>query len=86
MASTTIRVSGETYAVLQRLARDHHRTIGDVVAEAVDRYQREQALATLNAAYARLAANPAASADWQAELRSLDGTLLDGLADDPWVE
>lgn len=56
------------------------------VAKAVDRYDRDEALASLNAAYARLAADPVAAADWQAELKALDATLLDGLADDPWVE
>lgn len=84
MASTTIRVSADTYAAVRRLAGDDDRTIGQVVAEAVDRYDREQALAALNAAYACIEANPHASAAWQAELNSLEGTLLDGLADDPW--
>lgn len=86
MASTTIRIPGETYDALRRLAEDDDRTVGQIVADAVDRYDRERALAALNAAYARIGTDPETSADWQAELGSLEGTLLDGLADDPWAE
>jgi len=86
MASTTIRISDGTYEALQRLAQARDETMGRIVAEAVDRYERDEALASLNAAYARLAADPVAAADWQAEVNALDATLLDGLADDPWVE
>lgn len=86
MASTTIRIPSDIYAMLRRLAEHGDQTVGQVVAEAVGRYDRERALADLNAAYARIAADPEASAEWQAELRDVEGTLLDGVADDPWVE
>lgn len=86
MASTTIRISDVTHEALQRLTRAREETMGQIVAEAVARFERDEALASLNAAYARLAADPVAAADWQAELEGLDATLLDGLADDPWVE
>ena len=62
------------------------RPIGRVVVDAVDRYAREQFLAGLNEDYARLRGEPGAWSDWQAELAGLDGTLLDGLADDRWEE
>ncbi len=86
MGNTTIRIPDATHAALQQLAREQGRTIGQVVTDAVDHYARAQFLAGLNEDYARLRADPAAWADWQAELSSLDGTLLDGIADDPWVE
>lgn len=86
MASTTIRSPNDTHAVLRRLAQDHTRTVGQIVAEAVDRYDRERALTALNTADARISADPRAAANWQVELRSLNGTLSDGLADDPWAE
>jgi predicted transcriptional regulator len=83
MASTTIRVSDATYAALQRLARDHDRTIADVVADAVDRYEREQALAARDAGYARIETDPVAWREWQAELKTLRGTPAGGPANDP---
>ncbi len=86
MATTTIRISSATHATLQRLAAEEGQTIGQVADAAIGRYEREQFLTALNEDYARLAADPIAWADWQAELKSLEGTLMDGLEDDPWVE
>ena len=86
MTTTTIRVPEGVHGTLQRLAREQGRTIGQIVADAIDHYARERFLAGLNEDYARLRADPVTWADWRTELKSLDGTLLDGLADDPWVE
>lgn len=86
MGTTTIRIPAASHATLRQLADDEGRTIGQVVNDAIDRYAREQFLEGLNRDYARLQADPVAWNDWQAELTSLDGTLLDGLEDDPWQE
>jgi predicted transcriptional regulator len=86
MSTVTIRIADETHATLRQLAREQGRTIAQVANEAIDQYAREQFLAGLNEDYARLQADPAAWADWQAELKSLEGTLMDGLEDDPWTE
>ena len=84
--TTTIRIPTASRATLQRLADGQGRPISQVAAEAIDHYDRERALAELNAAYATLREDPVAWADWQAELGSLEGTLADGLKDDPWTE
>jgi hypothetical protein len=67
MASTTIRIPSETCAVLRRLGEEDERTVGQFVADAVDRDDRDRALTALNAAYARVEADPRAAADWQEE-------------------
>lgn len=48
--------------------------------------ERKQFFDELNEGFARLKADPEAWADWQAELKSMEGTLMDGFEDDPWEE
>ena len=79
MPTITIRVSREIHTTLWRLTKEQRRSIGQVATEAIDRYAREQFLAGLNEDYARLPLDPVAWADWQSELASLEGTLLDGI-------
>ena len=86
MTTTTIRVPVGVHGTLRRLAREQGRTIGQIVADAIDHYAREHFLAAVNEAYVRLRPAPVTSADWRTKLKSLDATLLDCLADDPWVE
>ncbi|HET8524148.1 MAG TPA: hypothetical protein VFL82_13015 [Thermomicrobiales bacterium] len=57
-----------------------------VLEELIERERRKTFLEGLNADFARLKANPRGWAEYQAELRSMEGTLMDGLEDDPWVE
>ena len=86
MASTTVRLSTEAHGKLAALAEARERPMGELLAELIERETREQFFDDAEAAYARLQADPAAWADYRAEIRSMDGTLMDGLKDDPWVE
>jgi predicted transcriptional regulator len=82
MASTTVRVTEHTHAVLRELAEATGEPLQQVLEEAVERYRRERFFADLHAAYARLAGD---RAGWQEELderAQLEGTLADGL-DEP---
>jgi predicted transcriptional regulator len=65
MASTTIRVSPRTHAMLRELAAATGKPLRRVLEDAVDNYRRELFFAELNAAYARLRADPVA---WEEEL------------------
>jgi predicted transcriptional regulator len=79
MASTTVRVTERTHAVLRELAAVTGEPLQQVLEEAVERYRRERFFADLHAAYARLADDRVA---WEEELEEraeLDGTLADGL-------
>lgn len=86
MAAVTLKISPETHAVLAELAAEDKRAMGEVVAEMTERERRRRLFDRADAAYARVRADPVAWADYQSELRSLEGTLMDGLEDDPWVE
>jgi hypothetical protein len=84
MASTTIRVSPETHAIARRLAEERHTSLTEVVAEAISQLERAAMLEAYAAAAARMRADPAASADFDAEVRALEGTLADGLDEYPY--
>ncbi|MDP9369355.1 MAG: toxin-antitoxin system protein [Chloroflexota bacterium] len=86
MAMTTVKISTETRDKLAALAAARKRPMSEVLAEIVERERRRAFLEEANAAYARLRAEPEAWADYQAEIRSMEGTLMDGLEDDPWIE
>lgn len=86
MASTTVRLSTEAHGKLAALAEECERPMSDLLAEMIERERRRVFLEGLNEDYARLRADPAEWAEYRAEIASLDGALMDGLEDDPWVE
>jgi hypothetical protein len=86
MRSVTVKIPVEVRDRLAELAASDHRSMGDLIAELVERERRRRFFDETDAAFARLQADPAAWEDYQAELRSMEGTLMDGLEDDPWVE
>ncbi len=87
MATTsTIRVPATVHARLQRLAQDASRPIGQLVGSLLDDYEKRLLFTQLGEDFARLQANPAAWADYEAEQTAWEATLADGLEDDPWVE
>ncbi len=82
--SVTIRIPSTAHAVAQRLAESGNRSIGNVIAEALERYDEEQWWADVHAGYARLRADPVASAEYDAEMALWDSTLMDGLEEWPY--
>ena len=50
-----------------------------ILDEAIDQYSRDKFLDEVNAAYARLRADPKAWKEELAERKEWDGTLMDGL-------
>jgi hypothetical protein len=81
MASTTVRVTERTHALLRELAAATGEPLQQVLEEAVEQYRRERFFADLHAAYERLATDQAAWRDELAERAELDGTLADGLGE-----
>ena len=81
MASTTVRVSEETHELLRKLAAATGEPMQRVLERAVENYRREQFSAELDAAYARLQADPVAWEEELAERALLENTLADGLDD-----
>ena len=60
--------------------------MGDLPTDSIERDRRRDFLGGANADFTRLRADPDAWADYQAEIRSMDGTLMDGLEGDRWEE
>lgn len=85
MASTAmIRVSKETHDLLIKMAEQDHTSIGEVAAKAVKRLDRDRFWKQYNDAYTKLRADPEAWAEYQAEIRVWDVTLMDGLEEYPY--
>ena len=86
MASVTVKIPSAAHAKLAALATAQERSMGEVLADLIEQEERRRLFDEADAAYARLQADPAAWADYQAEIRSMEGTLMEGLEDDPWIE
>ena len=76
---STVRISDHGRDLLGQLATQTGSTMTDVLDVALENYRRQQFLQQANLAYAALAEDPAASAAYRDEMKSLDGTLGDGL-------
>jgi predicted transcriptional regulator len=81
VATTTVRVSRRTYALLHELARHEDTSVQDIVERAVDRYWREQMIQAANRAYAALRADASNWDEYQQELAEWSVALRDGLED-----
>jgi hypothetical protein len=79
MSGTTIRIREETREALRELEDQTGQGTQDLLARAVDQFRRSLILAETNAAYSRMASEPAD--DFAAELAEWDETLADGLDD-----
>jgi hypothetical protein len=83
----TIRISAETHARLQRLARKEGRSIGQIIEDLLLLCkERERVFEDLGEDFRRLRADPVASAEYDAEFAGWDVTNLDGLTDLPYDE
>lgn len=86
MASTTVRITEQTREILRELAEETGESMQDVLARAVESYQRQRFWQRVNAAYSKLRSDPEA---WQQELEeraAWDVTLKDGLDDFPYED
>jgi predicted transcriptional regulator len=81
--SVTIRIPPETHEQLRRLATARRQPIGQVVAAAVGRLESDQFWDEMEEAFETLYADPVARAEYEAERKEWDATLLDGLESDP---
>ena len=75
----TVRVEPKLHAILRALAEAEQRSIGQVIADAVDRYQKETFWTAMHEGFARLRADPAAWHDYQDEAALWDSVSGDGL-------
>ncbi|MGN6031949.1 MAG: hypothetical protein ACTHQE_09820 [Thermomicrobiales bacterium] len=80
--ATTVRVDDALAATLRDIAATEQRPIGQVIADAVAQYQREQFWRAVEESVERLRADPVAWADYRKEVRMLEGGSMDGLEDE----
>lgn len=82
----TVRIEPKLHETLRALAIAERRSIGEVIEEAVDRYQKDRFWQAMDEGFARLRADPAAWRAYQADAALWDSTSGDGLADEePYV-
>ena len=83
--STTVRISEQTHHRLRELAAQSGEPMQAVLDKALEQYRRQKFLEECDTAYAELQQDPEAWKDYQDELKSFEGTLMDGLnPDEDW--
>lgn len=75
----TVRVEKELHATLRELSKAEHRSIGQVIEDAVAKYQKDKFWKEMHEAFARLRADPVAWKEYQDEVALWDTTSSDGL-------
>ena len=78
----TVRVDPKLHATLRALAAAERRSIGQVIEEAVDRYQKDKFWKAMHEGFARLRADPVAWGEYQDEAALWDSASGDGLEDE----
>lgn len=66
--ATTVRVDERVAAQLREIALEEHRSMGQVIAEAVARYQKERFWDGVHADFVRLRSDPDAWRSYQEEI------------------
>jgi len=75
----TVRVDKKLHDTLRELARSEHRPIGEVIEDAVARYERDKFWKEMHEGFARLKADPVAWKEYQDEVALWDTLSNDGL-------
>lgn len=87
MSGPTVPITEASHQILKELAEETGQTMMEVLDKALDAYRHKVFFEQLNAGYAELRADPKTWAEWQEEIRSMDGCLMDGLdPDESWGE
>ncbi len=82
----TVRIEPRLHATLQALSADEKRPIGQVIEDAIDRYQREKFWTAMHEGFTRLRSNVDAWDEYQAESALWDSVSGDGLEEEaPYV-
>ena len=78
----TVRVEDSLHATLREIVAEEHRPIGQVIEDAIQRYQKEKFWQGVQEDFARLRADPVAWGNYQDEVMLWDSTTGDGLKDE----
>ncbi len=80
--STTVRVDPKLHATLRKLARVEQRPIGQVIEDAVAKYETDKFWKEMHEGFARLRADPVAWKGYEEETAIWDSMSNDGLEDE----
>lgn len=87
MAQTTVRITEEAREALREIAEEEGVSMQTVLSRAIETYRRRRFLDEVNAGFARLREEPGAWQTLDADRRTLDATIADGLpADEVWTD
>lgn len=86
MGTMPVKIPVASDVKLVGIAATRTRPMGDILADLTEREARQAFLEGANADVARPRASPEAWADYQTSFQSMEGTMMNGLEDDPWVE
>lgn len=75
----TVRVEKKLHDTLRELSKAEHRPIGEVIEDAIAKYEKDKFWKGVHEDYARLRANPEAWEDYQREVALWDSLSNDGL-------
>jgi predicted transcriptional regulator len=83
MPSATVRISAKGHLILSQLATESEKPMSEVLEKALEAFRRQWFLEQAAAEYETLAAEPVRAKAYRDELKSMEGTLSDGL--DSWA-
>jgi hypothetical protein len=87
VATTTVQISESSHQILKQLAEETGHTMTAILDRALDTFRRKVFFEGLKADYDALKADPEAWAEYEAERKLWDATLMDGLdPDERWTE
>lgn len=75
----TVRVDKKLHDTLRELSKAEHRPIGEVIEEAVSKYEKDKFWKEMHEGFARLRADPVAWKEYQDEIALWDSLSNDGL-------
>lgn len=78
----TVRVEPKLHATLRELSAAEQRSIGQIIEDAIARYQKERFWQAMHDGFARLRADPVAWDEYQGEAALWDSMSGDGLEDE----
>lgn len=82
MQPKSVPVSESIHRQLLDISERTGKSVGEIVAFALDQHLRSEFFRLCDEGYAGLRADPEAWAEYQADLKEWDGVLMDGLNDD----
>ena len=81
--ATTVRISGPAHQKLRELAEEDGVSLTEELDHVVEAQRRRRFIEKANRAYAAIKSDEEKWAAYQKEINELEGTLMDGLEDEP---